>query len=73
MLCVGSYLLLVSDSVLYMVQHIKRKCKTAFSSKFKATKLKADEQSVFLIFVSINQKLFSCSALYIGLQSKKKV
>ena len=35
MLYVGSYLLLVSQSILYILIIINRKCKTAFSIKFK--------------------------------------
>ena len=41
-LCVGGYLMLVSESVLYIVQHVKRKSKTAFPTNFKTVKLKAD-------------------------------
>ena len=37
---------------------IKKKCKTAFSAKFRAMKLKARACSVFLVFISINQQLF---------------
>ena len=34
---------------------IKKMCKTAFSAKFRAMKLKADACSLLLIFISINQ------------------
>ena len=34
-------------------QFFKRKCKTAFPTKFKTMNLKADAWSVFLIFISI--------------------
>ena len=50
MLYVGSYLLLVQQSVLYILIIIKRKCKTAFSIKFKTrpnqTKFRKQETKI---------------------------
>ena len=52
---------------------IEKMCKTAFSTRFRAMKLKTDACSLFLIFILMNQLLLSFSALIIGLCRKKKV